>query len=423
MDATDKATICSRSHKEECLYHDKLTDDDVDNNKWMAWNVYVTDPKASIQFSLYIDGIDENTGRNKNRNKNKNKNKNRNKNRNKRRQSNPEDECKAGWVMIVEGDRKMYNPFVILPWTCLDKRRENVTTAFSDTAQVYFKKGEWVGETGRFRLTAESLAPTNPSSCLWDCEWKDNPVFPETTFWRIGNDTICGVFDPTLCVRIQLTMAQIPVDLTCLDDCFSNVPRKDYKEKCEAEKYPGGYSDDADIDCLLFNRKSDSQDRDNTYPEELVKLNGPRTTTTKPIQKQKPSSKTEIADDGPLFSNFLPTEPLDNALIFCIMARLDAFPVSELPSAIDGLYVGKKIWGGQTCSAFLPKIDWRRSLPNKQNVPFSNETSPALSNAQEERTLSAFRTHPSSRSKRRLSPRRTSNTRSSGPASAIIERY
>ena len=326
--------------------------------------------------------------------------------------------------MIVEGHKKTLNPFEILPKTCLDKRVEVNKTAFSDTAQVYFKKGERVGGTGRFRLTAESLAPTNPSSCLWDCKWKDNPVFPETTFWRIGNDTICGVFDPTLCVRIQLTMAQIPVDLTCLDDCFSNVPRKDYKEKCEAEKYPGGYSDDADIDCLLFNRKSDYQHKNGTYPKELVQKNRPRTTTTitKPNQRQKPPSKTEIPDDGPLFSNFLPTQPLDKALIFCIMANLDVR--SELPPPETGEPCCHRhdIWGGQDCSAFLPKIDWRRSLPNKQNVPFSNETSPALSNDQEERTLSAFPTHPSSRSERRLSPRRTSNTRSSGPASAIIER-
>ena len=402
-----QATICSQDEK--CQFYE-ITAENQD--KWMAWNVWVEDLEASIMFKFTKQIRPETRGRNRNRNKKKNKNKNKNRGRNRVKQR---ELCPAGWMMIVEGDPKQPNPHVILQKTCLSDLAEDFNIrAYSNRVQVYLINGTMAD----FRLTAESLTPTPPSLCLWDCKWKKNPVFQETTFWRIGDDTKCGSIDPAMCVRIRLNVPEIPVDLTCLDDCFSNVPREVYKRKCENEDYEGGRSDDADIDCLLFNRKSESQDRTDAFPIKLIDSMAGRLT----VERQVPSGHHRVAaadSVSDLFRDFIPNEPMDNALMFCIMANLDAQQQLPLPGQpgeiglldVDGDGELKAIWENKNCSAFLPRLDWRSIVP----VPV-DATGPNTGRSQRG-TLSTSRRGKSSGSKRK-----GPNTRSSGPASAIIER-
>ena len=189
--------------------------------------------------------------------------------------------------MIVEGKPKRRNPYVIMEKTCLSNLPERSFTAYSDQAQVYFKQG-----SGRwqFELTVKPSNRSTPSKCLEDCEWKKNVYHHGTSFWRIGGWNVpnpCSFGDDgdeQGCVRLQFTMALLPKDLSCLDDCFSDVEKekKKYKKTCEENIRSAIEADaifrtgndpfrlvsqsfDKDIDCILFNRMSDPKHRNNTF--------------------------------------------------------------------------------------------------------------------------------------------------------------
>ena len=442
----------------------------ADSDNLFAWDISVGD-KTNIKFRFEILDIKGNRSRNRGKNQQKwGKNHKKGKKHRRKKQRNrgkkqrdggakqrnrggrqnegdSNDPCPESWVMILEGEPKKRNPHVILPKTCNDNKMEVFTkapanyeiTAFSKRVQVYFKKGN----NDILRFNAGPLAPTNPpQKCLWDCKWKPNPVFQGTTFWRIGGWNVpepCGVYtdptkntevnDATMCVRIKLNMPLIPQDLNCLDDCFSDVPRRSYEARCKTGIQPaitaaaeinsqvtGKYSNDKDIDCILFNRKSeDPQPGTEAFNRTLI---AEMRTRKSLFRGQDRSREKREADD--LLSNLLPTEPLDNALLFCIMANLDAGENRRLPSNTTGeFYVGAPIWENKTCSAFLPKLDWQAYETNEQ--PRVDTNGQEDRGHQESTRVTKSFSSPSKGPLAR-SETMTPNTRSSGPASTIIER-
>ena len=449
--ATEPKTICSK-FVENCDYAARSKD-------LNAWDVKVKE--SNIRFSFNTPTVGGRRARDRGRNrkmrkkrnkkrsrslkKNKNKNKKNKKNKNKNRERvrgqkgperNSDDICPEGWVMIVEGEPKIENPYIILNKTCLSDIPGSVPpyiTVFSDRAQVYFQNG-----TGRFKLTAEPAELSDPSKCLDDCEWKENPFSQVSTFWRIGGWNVpnpCGVGDKKMCARIQFSMSLIPEQLSCLNDCFSSVNRNEFKKECQRgiqtaktiaeiklDPYYDDPSDDQDIDCILFNRMPDPKDRDDPLSPILIPEIGQRrkksyfpredslNERTKKNRRrsrrgqnglERNSEESAPSPNKFLFSNFLPTDPLDRALVFCIMANLDArFKMLSVdPNKTGEFHDGNPIWGrNETCSDFLPKLNWPEFDPASTSESSSDEeTSPG-------------------------SPRRTSHTRSSGPSSAIIER-
>ena len=338
-------------------------------------------------------------------------------------------------MKIVEGGRKRSNPFVIMNNTCLSKLPSSIITVYSDQAQVYFKKGSGSKE---FELTVKPLDHNNPSKCLEDCEWKENEHYHETGFWRIGGWNVpnpCSFDadgdngDEQGCVRLQFTMALVPKDLSCLDDCFSDVERekKKYKKFCkdnirsaiEADalfRSGGdpisfiGQSDDKDIDCILFNRMSDlkPEERNDTFVSlSLIPELGQRKRRSFFARQEDSTTPTTttttIAPKPHFFSNFLPTTPSDNALVFCIMANLDAR--SKL-NITHGFHVTSKIWDNQTCSSFLPKLNYEESF---EFVEPDIEDTEDTENSEDTQS-----------SRRRFGG--SSNTKSSGPSSTTIQR-
>ena len=424
VNATKKVTICS--HGGECDFPF------ADTTGLLAWSVMVVDPKTNIEFSFNTSSVNgRNKGKNRNRgNKKKKKNRNKKKTKKTRRgrrrskqdvQRDPDDECpEGGWIMIVEGKPKRPNPHVILNKTCLPALPSKVITAFSNRAQVYFQPGN--GQT-RFELTAEASDRTEPSMCMNDCKWKNNEFSQQKSFWRIGGWNVpnpCNTDDTGLCVRIQFTMSLVPEELSCLNDCFSHVPKKDYKKKCRRGIQSAtivrttdnpflSQSDDIDIDCILFNRMPDPEDRSSPFSLSLIPEIGQRRRKSlfETRQDPPPNEATEPVPEEHFFSNFLPTEPLDRALIFCIMANLDARSKLLSPNKTGEFHTDDPIWNrNETCSSFLPKLDWLE-LP-MESVSITG-TLPSEEGATSSRSLSG-------------SKRGRSKTRSSGPSSAIIER-
>ena len=412
VDATEQASLCS--HGEEC-------DHPANSAGLMAWSVKIGNLKRNIEFRFNTSNINErNTIREKKRKKKRTRRKKKRTRGRRRRgrgkqgvQRDSDGKCPdEGWVMIVEGKQKRRNPHVILNKTCLPSLPSKVVTVFSDRAQVYFQRGK--EQKTRFELTAKPSDRTQPSKCLDDCKWKDNMFFQESTFWRIGGWNVpapCSEGDAAMCVRIQFTMSLVPEKLSCLNDCFSHVAKNDYKKKCirgiqsataadtrrkTSDDHYLDHSDDIDIDCILFNRMSDPEDRNNTFSLSLIPEIGQRRRKSLFDRQDAPSETTTTH----FFSNFLPTEPLDRALIFCIMANLDARKKLLSLKNPGDFHTGDPIWSrNETCSSFLPKFDLLE-------FAFSESTF-----ASEEDTSS-----------RSSSKRRTSNARSSGPSSAIIER-
>ena len=294
--------------------------------------------------------------------------------------------CTAdGWVMIVEGGQKRSNPYIIMDKTCLsDIEESSIVTAFSDQAQVYYRRGNEV--KWRFKITVKPSTLSTPSECLEDCEWKENPYFHGTSFWRIGGWNVpnpCSFGDdgdPQGCVRLQFSMALVPKELSCLDDCFSDVKREDFKKRCE-DMIPSaikaadrrktgvdlssliGQSDDKDIDCILFNEMSDSkpEERDDTFvslsliPE--LRQRRRRSFFARQEDSTTPTTTTTTTTTTPrrhFFSNFLPETPFDLALMFCIMANLDSRSKLNILNGFPG--INNKVWDDKTCTPFLPKI-------------------------------------------------------------------
>ena len=418
VNATKEATICS--HGGDC---DQL----ADSTGLMAWSVMVEDPKTNIEFTFNTSSINgRSKGRNKNRGK-KGKKKNRKKKKTKKRrrerrrgkqgvQRDSGDECpEGGWVMIVEGEPKRPNPHVILNKTCLPALPSKVITAFSNRAQVYFQPGK--GQT-HFELTARASVRTEPSKCLDDCKWKNNEFSQQSTFWRIGGWNVpnpCGTYDASVCVRIQFTMSLVPIQLSCLNDCFSHLSKEDYTLKCRrgiqsatkaktADNPDLSQSDDKDIDCILFNRMPAHKDRRSPFSLSLIPEIGQRKRKSLfEARQDPPPSETTESDPEHLFSNFLPTAPLDRALIFCIMANLDARSKLLSPNKTGEFHSADPIWKrNETCSSFLPKLDWLGSVSNTGTLPSEGGDTSSISSSG--------------------SKRRRSKTRSSGPSSAIIER-
>ena len=316
--------------------------------------------------------------------------------------------------MIVEGKQKRPDPHVILNKTCLISLTSKVITAFSNRAQVYYQQ-QGKRQKTHFELTAKPSDRPQPSKCLDDCRWKDNKFSRESTFWRIGGWNVpapCSAEDAPMCVRIQFTMSLVPEDLSCLNDCFSHLQKEAFNKKCKKgiqsatiaavrSRITAGpyldHSSDKDIDCILFNRMSDPEERNNTFSLSLIPEIGQRRRKSLFDREDAASETTKH-----FFSNFLPTEPLDRALIFCIMANLDARSKLLSPNKTGEFHSDDPIWSrNETCSAFLPKLDWLESVSSTSQLASEGDTSSRSSSGPK---------------------RRTSKTRSSGPSSAIIER-
>ena len=256
--------------------------------------------------------------------------------------------------------------------------------------------------------------------------------------------------DTGSCTRVQFTMPKIPKDLKCLDDCFyeldreynsqrTNINDKDrlsviYDDKCQDQrKDSAGHilppifelkanASDAAIDCILFNKVDDTStislsERRCIIPKSKIlgmagglgrdidldkdRCNG---CDSHGQVKETEEGGTELRDK--LINNFVPKEPIDLALMFCIMAHLDSR--RKLPS-IDktAFYKGERVWRNtrfRTCRFILPRFD----KVTTTSTPASGSGSGRGFVGRDFRTQRSLK--------------RSSITRSTGPASANIER-
>ena len=252
-----------------------------------------------------------------------------------------------------------------------------------------------------------------------------------------------------MCVRIQFTMSLVPEKLSCLNECFSDVPKNDCKDKCrrgiqsavkaatrrkftdDIDSYLDD-SDDKDKDCILFNGMSDPEERNSTFSLSLIPEIGQRRkkafSRDKTLHQQAigelPSgkegwdiwSKASKHLQNPVkqqqwqqqqqerisWAVYFPVNHWPELFIYNIWhhGQLRCWVKIALAQRFRGISHVRPIWNrNEMCSLFLPKIDWLESDSSGSTFATEGDTTARLS-----------------------SKRRTSNTRSSGPSSSIIQR-
>ena len=325
-----------------------------------------------------------------------------------RRQRQDEEMCPDNWVMILDGDpppskeeRDKAKQSVILPPTCNENKQEldNFSlTSRSNKATIYFKKqGKASFKVNRTILVEDKSTTLSDSRCLWDCTWKENPFFRKTGFWRFGGwgDTseripFMGMNDDAdNCVKVYFSLPQIPTNLTCLDDCFNKVAtaikRGDLGTfRCtdsERMKIAKATSDDENIDCLVEKSKSEpprEQDdivegRNHQQLNRLRENQARRASATSSGRRRRRAVEETAMVNTDAFHRLIPAQPLEMALVFCIMANLDKrarLPSLRYPK--EEYYRGPLIWGngtdGQDCADFLPKFWEEESKESNQRL-------------------------------------------------------
>ena len=320
--------------------------------------------------------------------------------------------CPDAWVMILEGDTSSTNA-VILNKTCDANKDINLLqdlkvppTSFSN-ATIYFKNNL----NGKFKITRRLFVKPKTAffskpRCMWDCQWKENPFFSKVGFWRLGGwgdrnqeiPQVCGPQDRVNCIKVYFSLPQIPKDLMCLKDCFEIVQQEICNEdrsvlKCLRSPNIVNFnstSDDKDIDCLLDLTKEKPRDDPNErhnhiQANDLSELEADRVTPSTIIRRKRRATDIRQTDANEArlvqtvstnkFWKLIPTEPLEMALMFCIMANLDArrrLPSLKFPTR--EYYRGASIWNQTDCSSFFPKsfADKSECDVKKQEAKVSN---------------------------------------------------
>ena len=129
---------------------------------------------------------------------------------------------------------------------------------------------------------------------------------------------------------------------------------------------------DEDIDCLVYITKSEPREDRNeehnhvqgndlserkTRNENNIGGRKKREAETLDTRQDAVEAGLDVTVDTRQFHKLIATEPLEMALVFCIMASLDAR--RKLPSLsyqTREFYRGPQLWDGDVCSAFLPKF-------------------------------------------------------------------
>ena len=207
----------------------------------------------------------------------------------------------------------------------------------------------------------------------------------KTAFWRIGGwgdttellPTPCEEGDAVNCIKVYFSLSQIPTNLDCLDDCFEEVKSANENSeirKC-VERLEGNTatSNDKDIDCLVFITKAvhvreSSGDRNLQQDNLLTEIVADRYPNFE-IEggRKRREVETQLVNTD-RFDRLIPSEPLEMALSFCIMANLDArrrLPSLRFPK--DEFYRGPQIWNGTDCSVFLPNFEEDLEKPKQTN--------------------------------------------------------
>ena len=390
-----------------------------------------------------------------------------------RQTDDPNDPCPGDFVTIIEPHPLDHDPesglaaHVILDRTCNRHREPLTLRSLTDYIVLIFRSDKKEEGNGKgFKLVAEPVNCSVPrsESCLWDCEWRENPFYQLSSLWRFGGWTGTSSdcensdrlaknpdknpkSDTDNCVRVQFTMAKIPKDLRCLDDCFFELDSKLNRDRTyeeEEDKKPVNYerkcvaafpaenkdtSNDKRIDCILLNRV----DKRNTislnerrciFPEsKIIAMAGKgRDIVESDSDPSCDSSDFAGGDQANAIKNFVPTEPMDIALMFCIMANLDARRRLPSPEGFP-FYADEPIWSKslfKTCDSFLPKIF------TEQPTTTTTTTTPAgttTTTTSRRNILAKNSDGPFSGIKFNNTPLgRISTTRSDGPTSAQIQR-
>ena len=430
-----------------------------------------------IQFSFSFIDVKGKTSKDRTGWKRKNRRggrRNRKRNRSAPEKQKEEDPCPGDFVSILElspqldltseysyGDAvnaSVSAPHVLLDKTCRGHDPPATITSHSNLIYVIFHSDEAKQGKG-FKLDAKTVNCSVPSSssCLGDCEWKENPFYQLSSLWRFGgwrndpNDCDFKLGKPSIddtgnCTRVQFTTPKIPKDLKCLDDCFyeldkeynhgrTNEEEKDrlsviYNKKCNEARTDSAGSifdlkanaSDAAIDCILFNKVDDTStislsERRCIIPKSKILAMAGGLGRDIDLDKDRNNGcdshgQVKETEEGGrelsdiLINNFVPKEPIDLALMFCIMAHLDSR--RKLPS-IDktAFYKGERVWRNtrfRTCRFILPRFD----KVTTTSTPASGSGSGRGFVGRDFRTQRSLK--------------RSSITRSTGPASANIER-
>ena len=181
-------------------------------------------------------------------------------------------------------------------------------------------------------------------------------------------------------------------------------------------------SNDEHIDCILLNRvdkKSTISMRERKCifsKSKIIAMAGngvdPDSESDEDCDSDTDGFSVSNTADAPM-RNFVPKEPMDIALMFCIMANLDArrrLPSPEEEAAFP-FYAGERVWSKslfKTCNTFLPTI---YSDDEEEKVEEGSEVQTARNFAE------VFR-----RSKFQRPLRTLPKERSAGPTSALIVR-
>ena len=464
-------TVCS--HENSTCGSERLPGDPYPSNKTTVWGIgegiffdYLYNPESQRTptcYELNFLNFDVSGKRNKKRG-GRREHKSRNGVRRTIQDADyTNDPCPGDFVTIIEPnplDRDFqasgsYSiaPRVILDRTCNGHRAPLTMRSLTDRILVTFRSDEKAKGNGKgFQLVAKPVNCSVPSSesCLWDCDWKENKFYQLSSLWRFGgwtgNGSDCGNEDPERpdtdnCVRVQFTMPKIPKDLKCLDDCFLQLDSKlnegkeidenygkrplDYEDNCL--NFPGmqenrNTSNDEHIDCILLNRvdkKSTISLRERKCifsKSKIIAMAGngvdPDSESDEDCDSDTDGFSVSNTADAPM-RNFVPKEPMDIALMFCIMANLDArrrLPSPEEEAAFP-FFAGERVWSKslfKTCNTFLPTI---YSDDEEEKVEEGSEVQTARNFAE------VFR-----RSKFQRPLRTLPKERSAGPTSALIER-
>ena len=93
--------------------------------------------------------------------------------------------------------------------------------------------------------------------CMWDCEWKYNPLFKSILPWYIYNKTESQLTGKKefQSVAVYMTAPRVPKNISCLEDCFVPEIGNNYEEYCGTKfNWDEEYSYSPILDCILYRR-------------------------------------------------------------------------------------------------------------------------------------------------------------------------
>ena len=260
--------------------------------------------------------------------------------------------------------------------------------------------GEETEEAPRTDEASEATSGQgNVETCLWTCEWKENPYFKYNdlywTKWQDLDFTLHNTFP------IFYTASKIPRDLNCLSGCFEefNDESKDWyqqiRKNCSANGldrtvathfkeavdytssnysnselgppfYPTG-SFHPSLDCMLYYFKelrSGSSYLSDHPPTNVLSPVGSSAAGENLCQTQRFPQKSSLRAENltceeDLFQFlFRAFDPVTTAIEICAMAKIAAVGIAlqEFDFANNTADPKLSIFNGQTCDSFLPDL-------------------------------------------------------------------